>query len=141
MGISAPLHATSLNRIGTLPRVDSMVPGLTENGKARSRSSEHPMRALLWTSRIAPRLPAPQAHALDLLKLYRGNASYSAHRLIAAQYESLWRPIPRLATPLPVVAWIFLRGRAPATGTPVNGLTWQIDREGLMLHLRLPENS
>lgn len=112
-----------------------------ESGNLPGKASGKGLFPLLWSSRTPPHLPEPAAHSLEVLKLYRGNSSRSAQRMIAAGYESLRRQLPQLSTPLPVVAWLYLRGRMPASGTPVNGSTWQLDRDGMLLHLRLPEDT
>ncbi|MCW8132837.1 MAG: hypothetical protein KIS92_20995 [Planctomycetota bacterium] len=77
--------------------------------------------------------------ARQTVRTFQGNCSLTADRLVAEQYESLRRTLPNLHTLLPVVAWFFLDGKAPVTGAPASGTTTQIDPQGLVLNVRLPE--
>lgn len=77
--------------------------------------------------------------ARETVRTFQGNSSPLADRYIAAHYESMRRNIPHLRKSLPVVAWFYLDGKAPITGAPASGTTSQLDPQGLVLSVRLPE--
>lgn len=89
--------------------------------------------------RTPPEDPHASSRNSKVLSLFQGNRSFRAHQAVAASYQSLRRPVVRMHSLLPVAAWFHLRGRVAGLGTPVNGTTYQIDTEGLILNVRLPE--
>lgn len=89
--------------------------------------------------RTPPEDPHASSRNSKVLSLFQGNRSFRAHQAVAASYQSLRRPMARLHTLLPVAAWFHLRGHVPGLGTPVNGTTYQLDTDGLILNVRLPE--
>lgn len=91
------------------------------------------------TRKAAQAAEARSFRTRETVRTFQGNCSAAADKFVAAHYESLRRTVPHLKTLLPVVAWFYLEGKSPVTGAPASGTTSQIDTQGMILNVRLPE--
>ena len=82
-----------------------------------------------------------QFRTRETVRLFQGNTSECANRVVTTGYESVRRSFHKLECILPVVAWFYIYDRPPVRGTPVNGTTYQMDTCGLLLRTRLPEHA